>query len=98
MDVYAQLPQHLFSLPLCWAKLHDHTTKGHCPAVKKLCSGELVEGHKQKLFTLYQHKLMNQLKQWAAKTAKDRVYSGLTKREGEKTELIEEGCEGGGNK
>lgn len=54
-------PQHLLWLPLCLTKLHDHTTKGHCAAVKKLCSRELVVGHKQRLVTLSQHKLMHQL-------------------------------------
>lgn len=60
--VVCVLPKHLFSPPLYWAKLHDHTIKGHCRmAKKKLRSRELVVGHKQRLVTMSQHNLMNKL-------------------------------------
>lgn len=62
---------------------------------RKLCSGELVEGHKQKRFTLSQHKLMNQLNYGLPREARVKVpgLHAVLRKEGGEEEWSEEGCE-----
>lgn len=61
----------MFSLPLHWPKLHDHTTKGYCAAVKALLQGA-GSGPQTKAGYIVPTQAHESTQHWAAKTAMER--------------------------